>query len=1118
MRQQGANQFDKGLSLDTNAIAMDNHTLSGALNATMITMNGNELVLQNDMGNAKVESAYLPAGYVPVGMQEFGGIVYVASYNPFEKKSQIGCFPSPERNISGEELGQAGCQLANLVGGTSSNVLPNTTSRSLLIKGPIRPGDKFVITSSNASDLADKINNDLIDFKVLVLDADGSGIDITKDMNYFNSGPLGFIYNGNTPSDDKFTTYKQKIAGSIWLQESLIFPAYITVAITSTAIEGSKNVKVEFNATAYDSDGLPWSKKHQKNIEAGHLDFAYKIDGGTSTENDNVVIVEKGVGNILTYSIMPQYSFGKIGVLEQTGNVAVDLLGSGNIDIPVVRYYNDIINGQFSLEYTINAYVENSKHNVSKVYLEFYDYKDCNVNEESKSITLPTESKKIFLSTSNTFGSYTTLIPYADSSEGSMLLKGHMYIARLLAERSTKEVSGTVPYNSEWFTIITSAITNQLYMNAPSESVLGCNSDHEILFDWDINWEEKKQGEAWEDSNPEALNTGTPLPTTAPTDGVITLRTVREGTVMMKYKADVEVNTIDSNFPFDIIAKASISVPDVDAPVSEQTHTILTTTIDTSGGKTTQEEVITSEEKPALFIDPNSSESVNYANNVWSEVRNTGGTRDIKENEADNSIIRTLHYRLSSQLFANLANEGNALEYTGSDVPALVSLQTLRSQDEDDIRVMLGSETFSTYDSSGNISTIEPQAWWVWGTSQGKKKSRERKMAFMQASSEYDNSSAAVGAIPAQEELTDDGYGLFNTSTTNASWKFYSTVTMDYLHNNLKVYPYLFFWQGCNDNACSLCSNRNQGNGTKNYSIPIMTDSSGEMFVIGQYTEGSRHAKTALKSVLEALSKIYVYQQGQTVSFTYYKASDALADYIYTNPYKAKIESRYKATPTVKFVLDADTETPVEYIGGTYTLVGKNTTIKLPTFNIKEFSARGSDEKVFTTYVNAPDQSTRNMEYLDAQPTLGNVAVIRDQSSSAAAVVSSAVKIVNGNESGLEPFDISHPYFAYEGSGANTKLCDCTKPLKNGLSATLAGKGIADAIRNRYLRVIYSPENERNILVVNRSAISPIAGNNSGRYIGTNTEVRSNLAKVASKHLLKLDLFSGMKSMGISNY
>jgi hypothetical protein len=45
MRQQEANQFDKGLNLDTNPITMDNHTLTGALNATMITMNGNELVL-----------------------------------------------------------------------------------------------------------------------------------------------------------------------------------------------------------------------------------------------------------------------------------------------------------------------------------------------------------------------------------------------------------------------------------------------------------------------------------------------------------------------------------------------------------------------------------------------------------------------------------------------------------------------------------------------------------------------------------------------------------------------------------------------------------------------------------------------------------------------------------------------------------------------------------------------------------------------------------------------------------------------------------------------------------------------------------------------------------------
>nr|DAR76552.1 MAG TPA: hypothetical protein [Caudoviricetes sp.] len=59
-----------------------NNVLTDALNATITTMNGNENVLQNDMGNARVESAYLPEGYIPIGMKEYGGVIYIASYNP----------------------------------------------------------------------------------------------------------------------------------------------------------------------------------------------------------------------------------------------------------------------------------------------------------------------------------------------------------------------------------------------------------------------------------------------------------------------------------------------------------------------------------------------------------------------------------------------------------------------------------------------------------------------------------------------------------------------------------------------------------------------------------------------------------------------------------------------------------------------------------------------------------------------------------------------------------------------------------------------------------------------------------------------------------------------------
>ena len=65
-------------------------------------MNGNEVILQNDMGNRRVNNAFLPSGYEPVGVKEYGGIIYVAAYNPITNKSQIGSFPSPQRKIDTE--------------------------------------------------------------------------------------------------------------------------------------------------------------------------------------------------------------------------------------------------------------------------------------------------------------------------------------------------------------------------------------------------------------------------------------------------------------------------------------------------------------------------------------------------------------------------------------------------------------------------------------------------------------------------------------------------------------------------------------------------------------------------------------------------------------------------------------------------------------------------------------------------------------------------------------------------------------------------------------------------------------------------------------------------------
>lgn len=100
---QIVNTFNNGLVMDFNPLTVPEGSLVNCLNGTFLTYNGNELVLQNDMGNGKIETAKLPAGYIPLGITELGGIIYVVSYNPLNNKCQIGSFPSPERNFTPED-------------------------------------------------------------------------------------------------------------------------------------------------------------------------------------------------------------------------------------------------------------------------------------------------------------------------------------------------------------------------------------------------------------------------------------------------------------------------------------------------------------------------------------------------------------------------------------------------------------------------------------------------------------------------------------------------------------------------------------------------------------------------------------------------------------------------------------------------------------------------------------------------------------------------------------------------------------------------------------------------------------------------------------------------------
>lgn len=100
--ETASNVFTDGLTTDRHPLTTQNNCLTDALNATFITFNGNEMVLQNDMGNTLIQDTAtgnvmgLSQGFVPVGMKEYGGILYIASMNPANGKGELGTIPSPK--------------------------------------------------------------------------------------------------------------------------------------------------------------------------------------------------------------------------------------------------------------------------------------------------------------------------------------------------------------------------------------------------------------------------------------------------------------------------------------------------------------------------------------------------------------------------------------------------------------------------------------------------------------------------------------------------------------------------------------------------------------------------------------------------------------------------------------------------------------------------------------------------------------------------------------------------------------------------------------------------------------------------------------------------------------
>ncbi len=352
------NNWAKGLVMDFSPENTKNQVLTHALNATLLTFNGNELSLQNDMGNARVETAYLPEGYMPVGACEYGGIIYIVSYNPLEDKSQIGCFPSPERNVSSDELGT----LVNAISADNFQIfdkngptgeLSQNTQCVILKNDYLNPGDKFIITADSniyteaIKDLQINDNlfqNPIIALNIVSIEENGKIVYLNSDVRQYEK-----IHNGDT--------YKYTILG------------------TSENIENQKS----------DIDS------YRNIISSGYNVFKSKTSGKLAILAELIMIDSYNV----THSIQPKNDSttnGEFDIIIHT-DISPALNAENYYQNPKLKYYYlQKSNGQ--LELLLNndiktVSLEDSEFGEIKLN-QLYTYDDNQNDTENLNVTLKT--------------------------------------------------------------------------------------------------------------------------------------------------------------------------------------------------------------------------------------------------------------------------------------------------------------------------------------------------------------------------------------------------------------------------------------------------------------------------------------------------------------------------------------------------------------------------------------------------------------------------------------------------------------------------------------------------------------------------------------------------------
>ena len=488
-RKGTTNTFNKGLMMDLNPLTTPNNVMTNCLNGTIITYNGNEYMLQSDVGNGRVETAYLPAGFMPVGMVEFGGIIYVVSYNPLMNKCQIGSFPSPERNIDSTEISPFAVILDNGDFNFSSDGAKTFYVQKDLHNIKLFPGDKFIVYASNGNVTGNhdrlydcykgEITNKMVELNIATITNEGKIVNL-KNLRQYNVGGGTYIIPEMTRMPDgkpnldayrdlitsPYNVFNNRVSGKLVLVAELLTIDTFNISIDyimddeGNEVSKIKDIQIVLYVDYESKDNVFMyaMQAKLKDTGAGEGDYHYFwAEGSQATpgqpgpncirENKDPICLymveqydtEKREKRTLYYEITPCMFFGPIPYLKKSGVIQIDKIGTGFMELYEWRYYVD--NDYLQLSWAMQTYPESGYYidNINMIF-SCYTAGEPYVDEDgNETPTEPVLTRMVYkVSKKKSYnGSFTENIPfdkeYYKITEGK-LEKDRLYFVTIEVE------------------------------------------------------------------------------------------------------------------------------------------------------------------------------------------------------------------------------------------------------------------------------------------------------------------------------------------------------------------------------------------------------------------------------------------------------------------------------------------------------------------------------------------------------------------------------------------------------------------------------------------------------------------------------------------------------------